>query len=160
MGSGKSSVGKLLSKRLDLPLIETDEEILNQSGIKSINEIFMDEGELRFRELETDVTKKLKSINDAVIVTGGGLVINKVNIDLLKSQGNNIIVFLKSEFKTIKKRLKNDHDRPLFSNIQKAKKLFEIRQPLYKNYADTVIKTDNKTINRITEEVMKGLENL
>ena len=160
MGSGKSSVGKLLSKKLNLQLIEMDKIILKRSGLNNINEIFTIDGELRFREIEIEVSKGLKEIEDAIIVSGGGIVVNKIIIDYLKCNGRNIFIFLDTEFETIGNRLKDDHDRPLFSNIKEVKRLFEIRQPLYKNYADIVIRTDNKSVENITHEVIKRLGNL
>lgn len=160
MGSGKSNVGKLLSKKLNLPLIEMDERVLKQSGRNNINEIFKIDGELRFREIEIEVSKDLQEIKNAIIATGGGIVVNKIIVDYLKRKGRNIIVFLDTEFETINNRIKNNSSRPLFLNKKESKRLFEIRQPLYDNYADIVIKTDNKTVKNITQEIIKKLGNL
>lgn len=160
MGSGKSSIGKSLSQKLNLPFIEMDDQVLKRSGRNNINEIFNTDGELRFRELEIEIAKKLKEIKNAIITTGGGIVMNKIIIDFLKSNGRNIIVFLDTEFETIKNRLKNNYDRPLFSNMKEAKIIFDVRQPLYRIFADIVIKTDNKSVENISQEVIKRLGNL
>jgi len=151
MGSGKTTVAKLMSSKLNLKTIEMDDLVVKKSGRRSVSEIFFQNGETRFRELEIEVAKEIRNKDEVIVSTGGGAVMNKIIIDYLKEKGK--IIFLKTSFKTIKKRLKNSHDRPLFKDRNKARELFDFRQKLYEEYADFIIKTDNKTL----EEVFKNI---
>lgn len=154
MGAGKSSVAKKLGEKLNLKVVEMDDLIMKKTG-KSIREIFHDEGEAKFRELEIETANMLRNSDNVIISTGGGVVINKVNIDNLKENGK--IIFLRTSFLEIKKRLKNINDRPLFKNKQSAEKLFVFRQNLYKEYADLIVDTDNRTIEEIVNNLQARL---
>ena len=96
MGSGKSSVGRTLAKKLQLELVELDRLVLKSSGRKSIKEIFERDGETRFRELEIAQAKKLKNKNQAVIATGGGVVLNRIILDWLRPGSQ--VIWLKAGF--------------------------------------------------------------
>ncbi|NCO23156.1 shikimate kinase [Candidatus Kuenenbacteria bacterium] len=156
MGAGKTAVAKKLSKKLDLPAVEMDDLILKKSGRKSINEIFARDTELHFRELEIEVAKNLKKQDNRIISTGGGIVMNKIIIDYLKA-GSGKIIFLKSSFSEIKKRVGNSKKRPLFKNRKTALELFNFRQQLYRKYADFVVRTDNKSIDAVADEIVNYL---
>ncbi len=151
MGSGKTTVGQFLAKKLNLELIEMDDLIIKKAG-KSIKKIFNEDGEAQFRELETQVSKSLMNKNDCVISTGGGIVMNKINIDFLKNNGK--IIFLKASFFEIEKRLIGDNLRPLFKNKKSAKKIFNIRQKLYEECADLIVDTDEKSVEKISYEII------
>ncbi len=151
MGSGKSSVGRTLAKKLQLELVELDRLVLKSSGRKSIKEIFERDGETRFRELEIAQAKKLKNKNQAVIATGGG-----GGLDWLRPGSQ--VIWLKAGFNTITARLKTDFTRPLFKNQAAAHKLFSFRQPLYRRYADTIIETDNLTIDQVVEQIRQKIK--
>ncbi len=151
MGSGKTTVAKNLGEKLNLKVIEMDDLIVKRSG-KSISRIFNEDGETRFRELETKVAKSLAKKDKCIISTGGGVVINKININHLKENGK--MIFLKTSFLEIKKRLKNINNRPLFKDKKMAKKLFIFRQGLYKKYADLIVSTDGKSVEEITYEII------
>lgn len=153
MGAGKSVVGKALAENIDYRFIDVDDEIIAKSDYSSDKEIFDKVGEIAFRELETEVIKSLSKASKSVIAPGGGIVMNKLNIDYLKQHAK--IVFLKASFETTVIRVKNDRDRPLFHDEEKAKKLFDFRQPLYTQYADGIIETDNKDIETIVSEIIK-----
>jgi shikimate kinase len=114
MGAGKTSVGKVLSEKIKIPLIEMDEIILKFSGRKTIKEIFANDGEKHFRILESKVCQGLKNKDDLIISTGGGVIGDKKNIENLKNNG--LVFYLKTSFLTINKRLANDNGRPLFTN--------------------------------------------
>lgn len=154
MGAGKTTVGKILAKKLKIDLIEMDELVLKKSKRKTINEIFTFDGERRFRELEIEVARQLRDVDQAIISTGGGVVINKIILDYLREK-NGRVIFLKTSFPEIVKRLKNASDRPLFKDEDKAKKLFGFRKRLYEEYADYIIETDNKNPRLIVEEIVK-----
>ena len=152
MGTGKTIVAHELGKKLGLKVIEMDDLIVKKSK-KSIAQIFKDEGENRFREWEIKTAKNLGKIDDCVISTGGGVVINKINIDYLKENGK--VIFLKTSFSEIEKRLKNDNTRPLFKDKKVAKKLFDFRQELYEEYAQLIVKTDGKSVKKVIYEIIR-----
>lgn len=155
MGAGKSSVAQMLGKKLNMKVIEMDEMILQISGRKSISDIFSLDGENKFRLLEQQIARQISNEENIIVSTGGGVVMNKINIDNLKENGK--IVFLKTSFLEIKKRLKNISDRPLFKNKIKAEKLFVSRQKLYEESADLVINTDGKSVDEVTLLTIKKL---
>ncbi len=155
MGSGKSSVAAALSRKLKCRCIETDTAILERSGRKSIKEIFLLDGEMRFREMEMEIAKKMSSESDAVISTGGGMVINKICIDYLKRNGK--VIFLSTSFAEITRRLQGDDTRPLFADREAAQKLFAFRKRLYKQYADVITDTDNRSIDEIINIILKKI---
>lgn len=155
MGAGKTAISKLLAAKLHLQRREMDDLITEKSGRKSNWEIFDKDGELVFRELEIAVAKDLRSEQNIVISTGGGVILNKINIDYLRKDG--IIIFLKNAFETSEKRLPEGKRPPLFRDIRQAKKLYDFRQPLYNFYADIVIETDTKTPEEVVEEIISKL---
>ncbi len=151
MGAGKSSVAKSIGKKLSIGVIEMDDLIMKRSK-KSINQIFNEDGETRFRELEIEVAKSLVKKNKCIISAGGGVVINKINIDYLKERGK--IIFLKTSFLEISRRLKDIDNRPLFKDKEAAKKLFISRQKLYEEYADLTVSTDGKSVEKVAYEII------
>lgn len=156
MGSGKSTIGKLVAKKLGLQFVEMDDKLVEKSGEKSVNEIFGKHGEVHFRALEIATAKNLENQENVVIATGGGVILNKIILDYLK-QGNGKIVYLQTQFNTIEHRLEGDTTRPLFQDKAKAKNLYAFRESLYKQYADIIITTDNKTKDEVTEEIIKNI---
>ena len=154
MGAGKTSVGKVLAKKLNWPVVEMDEIILKISKRKSIREIFDKDGESHFRSLETKVCQVISKKDRLVVSTGGGVVGSKKNIDNLKINAR--VIYLKTLFSTIVNRLKNDQERPLFKDRATAERLFNLRQKLYEQAADETVATDNMTI----EEIVNSLINL
>lgn len=157
MGSGKSSVGKTLAKELHIDYISMDEEILKESKLDSINQIFEKHGELKFRELEINTAKMLPNLDNIVIDTGGGVVENKIIIDYLKK--NSKIIYLKTPFETIKNRLKDDKTRPLFNSLKQAEELYNFRKPLYKRYSDYNVNTYRKQPEEIACEILRIIKN-
>ncbi len=151
MGSGKSTIAKKLSEKLNLKLIEMDKMIEKKAG-KTIKGIFAQEGEIAFRQMEIDFAKEYKNADNVVISAGGGVVMNKIILDYFK-ENNGKVIFLNTCFDEIVKRIGHDSSRPLFQDIQKAKELFDFRQNLYKNYADITIETDQKEIFQLIKEI-------
>ncbi len=157
MGSGKTSVAKILAKRLGREAMETDDLILKKSRRKSINEIFEKDGEKIFRSLEARAAEELSFAENKIISTGGGIVMNKKNMARLKKNGK--IIYLKDSFEKIKQRLKKDQTRPLFKDQKKAKNIFRLRAPLYSKYADEIINcAANPDLKHISREIIKRLE--
>jgi 3-phosphoshikimate 1-carboxyvinyltransferase len=153
MGSGKTTISRLLAKKLQLELVETDDEIIKRSGLKSVNEIFEKKGEAFFRELEKEVISEYADKSNHIISCGGGVIENPENIKALKE--NSKLIFLSASFETITGRIKNQLIRPLFKDAEKAKELYTRRLPIYKSYSDITIETDNLT----PEQIVKAIEN-
>ncbi len=135
-GSGKSTIGKLLSKKLGKQFIDTDEEIIKLTK-KSIVEIFAESGETGFRKIETEIIEKLSILQNTVIATGGGAILNEANIDLLKQNGK--IYFIDRALDD----LVATFDRPLSSNKPDLEKRYIERYPLYCSRCDKQIKISN-----------------
>lgn len=157
MGSGKTTVAKLLADKLNLKFIEMDDLTLKKSSRKSINEIFESFGEKKFRELELQVAKELLEKDDVVISAGGGVVMNVLTMNYLKK--NSQIIYLKSSFEKAADRINLKKIKPpLFQNIYSARKLFKLREPIYAAYAGITIITGNKSINEVTEDIIVELK--
>ncbi len=157
MGSGKTTVSRELARRLNVPVFDTDEEIIKMTG-KSINEIFAADGEAKFRLLESDVLRSIPS-NDAVIATGGGIVGLEGNRLYLKSKVN--VVYLHAELEDILERLKDDDSRPLLrkDKLQSAEVLYSKRLPLYREAAGIEIVTSGKAISGIVDDIIQRMKN-
>ena len=151
MGAGKSSVGEELANRHNLRFIETDEYIEKMQNM-TIKEIFEKYGEDYFRDLENKVCMEISNSENCIVSTGGGLMTYKRNSDLLK---DNVVIFLDSSFEKICERLKNDNTRPLFQNLENAKKLYDKRKSIYKDVSNFTIDADG-TI----DECVKKIEEL
>lgn len=158
MGSGKTRLAEILSKKLKMKFEEMNDMVVKKSKRKDINEIFDKDGETHFRELEIEVAKDLRKVENAVIATGGGVVSNKIVIDYLKENG--YIVFLRVSFSEARKRLKEFHDRPNFRDPRHALQLYKFRKSLYRAYADDSVRTDNKTLEEIAEEIIDLFKDL
>ena len=157
MGSGKTTVSKELSKKINIELFETDEifEIKYKTKIKDFFKLY---GEEKFRQLETNILKEITTKNNFIISTGGGIVLEPENRKILFC--TDIITFyLKTSTKTIFERIKNDTERPLLLVENPKKEIENIlkkRELFYENASKTII-TDNKTTKEIVEEIYKTL---
>jgi len=155
MGSGKTKVAKFLSKKLRIPLYSLDELIVEKVK-KTIPQIFREMGELAFREYEIEVAKNLRDVFPAVIDCGGGVVMNKIILDYLREK-NGKIIYLETSFAVIQKRLKNDDNRPLFKDLNQARKLYDLRKKLYQAYCDLKVNTDKKTVAEVAYEIISQI---
>ncbi len=156
MYSGKSSVARQLSQKMDLKLIDMDQLVIKNSARKSITEIFEKDGEPKFRELEKNTTQKIKDQTNSIISTGGGVGVNKTLINELGIEGT--IIFLHATFETIVKRMGKNTSRPLMKNKEKVEQLYKTRLPLYREHADIIVRTDNYTIAEVSDKIMKALK--
>jgi shikimate kinase len=157
MGTGKTAVGKELSRLLNMKLIDVDTEI-EKSEKMTINEIFIRFGEKRFREIETEIVKKVSQNKNIIISTGGGVVLKQENIDILKKNG--VIVCLTASPETILNRTGNDNNRPLLqveNPLKRIKELINFRKPYYEK-ADIMIDTEGKNPLQIAEEIIERLK--
>lgn len=156
MGSGKTSVGKVLAGHLSYRFCDTDEMLERKAG-DTINHIFSTRGEEYFRTMETELLKEmLPDTNRTVISTGGGLPLREQNAELIKKIG--YVVFLKTSKEATVKRLRGDRTRPLLQGGElesKVDKLLDLRTPLYERAAHKIIITDNSTIEDIAVRVME-----
>ena len=155
MGSGKTTLGKILSKKLDKHFYDSDHVIEEKLGV-DVPIIFEYEGEAGFREREKDSLKELVRKKNIVLATGGGIILSKSNRDLLSENG--IVIYLKSNQKDLILRTKNDKTRPLLKNgnIELIiKKLCKEREPLYEEIADFEIMTKNKRVHEVVNEIIR-----
>lgn len=159
MGTGKSTVGKILAEKLHKDFIEMD-DFISQKANKTIPEIFAQDGEIKFRELEMCISKELSEKKNVIISAGGGLILNKLNIDYLKKKS--IIVLLQANPAEIFKRISKDgkEKRPLLDNndpVKEIKSLLDYRQYYYNNAAEITISTNNKDPDQIALEIIGKL---
>jgi shikimate kinase len=158
MGAGKSSVGRCLQRRTGLACLDTDEMLAAEFGIP-IPQIFEKHGEDKFREAETEVLRKLAPDRPAIIVTGGGIVLRTVNVDLLKALGT--VVWLSADEATLFERASRRNDRPLLQKENPGvvfSKLFREREPLYTAAAHLRVDTSAKTHDEVAETILNELE--
>lgn len=156
MGSGKTSVGERLAKRMSYQFQDTDLLIEQKAG-DTINHIFQTRGEEYFRSLETNLLMELHtSLKNTVLSTGGGLPMIGQNTKLLKELG--YVVYLKATKGTVIKRLKGDTTRPLLAGEDpegKIERLMNVRGPFYEKAADKIIATDDKSFDEIINLIME-----
>jgi len=158
MGTGKTEVGKELARLLDVPLIDIDSNI-EKSEQMTINDIFKQRGEIKFREIETRMIRKISQRENIVISTGGGAVMKDENMEALRRNG--IVICLMASPETILLRISNNSDRPLLQGenpLRKIEELLHIRQPFY-DKADIIIDTENRTPLQIAEEIIERIRN-
>ncbi len=132
-GCGKSTIGKLLAKELSHKFIDTDDEIVKKMG-KDIPAIFAEVGESGFRKIESEVIKEVSSVQNSVIATGGGAILNKINVDLLRENGR--IYFIDRSLD----KIVATSDRPLSSNRADLEKRYKERYDIYLSSCDNHIK--------------------
>ena len=152
MGAGKTTVGMELAKKLNYKLIDTDHSIENDQS-REIKDIFSEDGELFFRNLETLKLKELINIENAIISTGGGIILKDENRSILN---NLFTIYLKADFENIFNRIKQDTSRPLLLTddpYNTAKDIFKSRQSVYESFKIHVC-TDNKTPHQVVEEII------
>jgi shikimate kinase len=151
MGSGKSTVGKILSEKMHKPFIDLDSEI--ELGIgKNISEIFDTDGEEQFRKMET---KQLKQYFESIIACGGGIVLNNENRNFINENGTAILLTASKE--ELSHRLSDSVNRPLLAENNKEEILNKLcleRQLNYLNTANFIIETDRKSPEQLTEEIL------
>jgi len=156
MGAGKSSVGRALSEKTGMPVIDTDDEIEERAGM-AITEIFEKHGEDHFRELERQVVAQVSALEGHIIITGGGVVLKKENMDNLRKNG--VIFYLSAPPKVIYDRVKDETHRPLLQvedPLGRIKELLEFRAPFYADN-DFTIDTSGLTVDEVAEEVLRTM---
>lgn len=152
MGAGKTTVGKLLAKEKGMNFVDTDERISAEQG-KSIPDIFAEYGEPFFRDLETDLLRRMQNdTGHAVISVGGGMPVRKENRELLRSLG--CVIYLSATKQTILGRVQSDGSRPMLNGDDLEKKVEELmraREHLYKEAAHLDIRTDGRNVHQVIQ---------
>ena len=161
MGSGKSTIGNIIARRLNREFQDSDHHIEHRTGV-DIARIFDIEGEQGFRDRETHALQELLSEDNRVIATGGGSVMRPENQSLLKRRG--YIVFLDTSLNQQMHRLRRDKKRPLLQTDDPRERLETLsreRRPIYLDLADLVVKTDKRMARRLAGDIINQLpENL
>lgn len=153
MGSGKTTIGKLLGEKLTLRSIDID-VIIEQNEKKTVSEIFQNEGEKYFRNIERETIEKNFTNKDLIISLGGGAFEDQLTQELLLK--NSTVIYLKTSPNVILERIKNNTNRPLLKNQMTVEKIQSIILQRQKNYelANITILTDNKNTDKIVEEIL------
>ena len=154
MGSGKSTVGKIISDEMFLSFFDTDEEIESRTGA-SIDWIFDLEGEAGFRKRESDILNEMVEKNSIVLSTGGGIILSDDNRELLSSRGT--VFYLSTPILTQVERTAKDKDRPLLKDGDPEEiltKLHNEREALYEMVSDHIVDTENKSSNQVASEII------
>jgi len=157
-GTGKSTVARILGQRLRRKVISTDAEIVKEAG-QSIPQIVEQFGWDHFRELETQMCKKLQDQTNLVIDTGGGLILKGENVKILKT--NSTIFWLTAEVPTIVKRISGDTQRPSLSGtktfLEEIEGILKERTPKYQAAADHAISTDKESPHQIADAILSRI---
>jgi shikimate kinase len=157
-GSGKSTVGRQLARRIQLPFFDSDHAIETQLGC-SIREYFEREGEDRFRDVEESVLDDLTSNHHGVVSTGGGSVLRAANRKHLRDRTQ--VVYLKSSPDELFRRLRHDINRPLLQvadPLTRLRDLYAVRDPLYRETANFVIETGRPSVATLVNMIIMQLE--
>jgi shikimate kinase len=154
MGTGKSTVGKRLAQSLEWDFVDTD-YVIGEVTSLSVTEIFRRHGETRFRSEERIVVARLSQQDQIVIATGGGTVVDPLNLEALAQNG--IVIGLHASMEAILRRIGHKNDRPLLKGTKEAiEKLWFERQECYAQ-ADFTVDTSQKTIDEVVSEILARL---
>ncbi|QAR34280.1 shikimate kinase [Geovibrio thiophilus] len=158
MGTGKSTVGRLVAQKLGMEFCDTDAMVEEKSGM-TISQIFDEMDEDAFRGMETDVLKEITERKNLVVSTGGGIVVTRGNMELMRSAGSLITLMASPE--QIFDRIKDDKGRPLLqvaNPLDEIKQLIYDRAPFYIN-TDCIVETTELSPEDAAEEIIRFVEN-
>jgi shikimate kinase len=157
MGAGKTTVGRQVARRLGKQFYDTDHEIERRTGVR-VALIFEIEGEPGFRARETQVVDALTALDDVVLATGGGAVLDPANRARLRERG--FVVYLRAQPRDLHHRTRYDKSRPLLANadpLARLEELHRVRDPLYREVADLVVETGRQSVGHLVESLLKRL---
>ena len=158
MGAGKTSVGRVLAKRMSKIFYDSDHVIEERTGVK-IPVIFEIEGEPGFRHREAAVLDELTALDEVVLATGGGAVLAQENRDRLHARGT--VVYLRASVKDLLNRTRHDKNRPLLQTADpraRLEELYEMRDPLYREVAHITIDTGSQSLTALVNRLLYVLE--
>jgi len=158
MGSGKSTIGRILAEKLHYRFFDSDHLIEARTGT-TITTIFDIEGEAGFRTREQAIIDELTRLPEIVLATGGGAVLKSENRQALAGRG--FVIYLKSPVHTLLKRTHMDRNRPLLQTDDPEsvlKQIIETREPLYQEIADMIIETEFYSVHRLVKHIIERLE--
>ncbi|UTY56691.1 bifunctional shikimate kinase/3-dehydroquinate synthase AroKB [Massilia sp. erpn] len=160
MGAGKTTIGRILARKLGMRFVDSDHEIESRTGA-SIPLIFEIEGEQSFRRREAEVIRDLTAEEGIVLATGGGAILNPDNRAVLRERGT--VIYLRASINSILARTSHDKNRPLLQTADPRRKLEELmaqREPLYLEMADLVIDTGRPNVQSMVQIIMNQLDAL
>jgi shikimate kinase len=158
MGAGKTSVARVLAKRLNKVFYDSDHVIEDRTGVK-IPVIFEIEGESGFRHRESAVLDELTALDEIVLATGGGAILAQENRDRLRNRGT--VVYLRASVKDLLNRTRHDKNRPLLQTADpraRLNELYELRDPLYREVAHITIDTGSQSLTTLVNRLHQVLE--
>lgn len=162
-GGGKSTVGRMLARQLDIAFVDSDAEIEKDLGGETIKDYFAREGEAWFRDLESRVIARLlegaRAGRELVLATGGGAVLREINRDRLKTDST--VVYLRSSPEELFRRLRHDTQRPLLqvaNPLAKLRELYGQRDPLYRRCAHFVLESSRPSVHGLANMILMQLE--
>lgn len=157
MGAGKTTVGRLLAKALQLEFVDSDQAIVERTGV-DIPTIFEFEGEEGFRDRESAMLAELTARDNIVLATGGGAVMREENRRLLKERG--LVIYLRASVDQQVQRTRRDRNRPLLQTEDPRRRLEELmalRDPLYRAVADLTVDTDRASTRNVSQRILRRL---
>ena len=157
MGAGKTSVGRLLAKRLGKAFYDSDQTIESRTGVK-IPVIFDVEGEAGFRQRECAIIEELSGLEGIVLATGGGAVLNEHNREYLRSRGT--VVYLRASVQDLWNRTRHDKNRPLLKTADPLARLAELhaqRDPIYRELAHLTVDTGRQSLRALVDRLENRL---
>ena len=158
MGAGKTTVGRALARETGKTFYDSDHEVEARTGVR-IATIFEIEGEARFRAREHETITDLVQLDNVILATGGGVVLNPDNRRLLAENGT--VIYLRAAIDDLLARTQNDKSRPLLQTANpraKLAELFEARDPLYREIADVVIDTSRQNVHTLVMRLLQRLD--
>lgn len=157
MGAGKTSVGKVLARRMQRDFVDSDAEIEKATGVR-IPVIFEIEGEAGFRSREERIIKDLCDRQNIVLATGGGAVLSPANRQCLRDSG--LVIYLCATPEALWRRTSRDRNRPLLRTsdpLQKLRELHTLRDPLYRTVAHLVVDTGSQSVGTLATHILRLL---
>lgn len=157
MGAGKTTVGRILARKLKSRFVDSDQEISLCTGV-TIPTIFEIEGETGFRRRESALIERLTGQEGIVLSTGGGVVLDPMNREYLRSRG--IVVYLAASPETLHERTRRDKNRPLLQvddRLKKLRELFEQRDPLYREIAHIIVEVGRTSAAQVVRQIQSKL---
>lgn len=158
MGAGKTTVGRVLSKRYNKAFHDSDHEIEARCGVK-IPVIFEIEGEAGFRRREETALAELTALSNVVVATGGGAVLSAANREVLKTRG--VVIYLRGSPEHLYERTRHDRNRPLLQTadpLARLRELYRERDPLYREVADIIVDTGRQSVSGMTRMLYEKLD--